>query len=283
MKVISTVQEMVQASRQAERPLGLVPTMGYLHEGHMALVRRARQENRTVVTSIFVNPLQFGPQEDLATYPRDTERDLRLLRDARVDVAFLPNAEEMYPPGFCTFVDVQGVTSRLEGERRPGHFRGVTTVVTKLIAIVRPDRSYFGQKDGQQVVVVKRLTLDLNLGTEIVIVPTVREADGLALSSRNAYLSEQERRAAPVLHRSLCRAREVWEQGQRDAEALREEMRGVIAQEPLAHLGYVSVADAGTLEELRRLDRLAMVSLAVRIGKTWLIDNIVLDGGEKEP
>ena len=283
MEVVTTIREMTRAREEASRPLGLVPTMGYLHRGHLALVKRARQDNTTVVVSIFVNPPQFGPHEDYDAYPRDMERDLGLLQQEDVDVVFAPTAEEMYPPGYSTYVDVQDVTSRLEGERRPGHFRGVATVVAKLFTIVRPDRSYFGQKDGQQAAVVRRMTHDLNLGTEIVVVPTVREPDGLALSSRNVHLSDLERQAAPVLYRALCRAEELWQQGERDAEVLRQEMIGLIQAEPLAQLDYVSIADAESLEELDMVDRPAMASLAVRFSKARLIDNILLNSEAEVP
>ena len=281
MELFTTVRQMVQAREAAPRPLGLVPTMGYLHAGHLALVKRAREESTAVVVSIFVNPTQFGPTEDLTTYPRDMEHDLALLEQERVDIVFAPSVEEMYPAGYSTYVDVEGITSRLEGEQRPEHFRGVATVVTKLFTIVRPDRSYFGQKDGQQLVVVRRLAQDLNLCTEVVAVPTVREPDGLALSSRNAYLSERGRKAASVLSRALRRVEELWRGGERDGEALRGEMRGTVQGEPLAELDYVSVADVITLEEMSTVDRPAMASLAVRIGRARLIDNIQL-GGEEE-
>ena len=281
MELFTTVRQMVQAREAAPRPLGLVPTMGYLHAGHLALVKRAREESAAVVVSIFVNPTQFGPTEDLATYPRDMERDLALLEQERADIVFAPSVEEMYPAGYSTYVDVEGITSRLEGEQRPEHFRGVATVVTKLFTIVRPDRSYFGQKDGQQLVVVRRLAQDLNLCTEVVAVPTVREPDGLALSSRNAYLSERERKAASVLSHALRRVEELWRGGERDGEALRGKMRRTVQAEPLAELDYVSVADVVTLEEMSTVDRRAMVSLAVRIGRARLIDNIQL-GGEEE-
>ena len=280
MEVLTTVSDMVAARERSNRPLGLVPTMGYLHDGHLALVKRARQENRTVVVSIFVNPTQFGPNEDLASYPTEMERDLALLKEERVDLVFAPTEEETYPPGYQTYVNLEGVTARLEGERRPGHFRGVATVVTKLFTLVRPDRSYFGQKDGQQAIVIKRLNRDLNLGTEIVVVPTVREPDGLAMSSRNVYMAEEERRAAPVLYRSLCRAYEMWQEGMLDAETLRQEVVRMIAAEPLARLDYVSIADVTTLEELERVDRVAMASVAVRFGKARLIDNIILGEGD---
>ena len=281
MELFTTVRQMVQAREAAPRPLGLVPTMGYLHAGHLALVKRAREESAAVVVSIFVNPTQFGPTEDLATYPRDMERDLALLEQEQADIVFAPSVEEMYPAGYSTYVDVEGITSRLEGEQRPEHFRGVATVVTKLFTIVRPDRSYFGQKDGQQLVVVRRLAQDLNLCTEVVAVPTVREPDGLALSSRNAYLSERERKAASVLSHALRRVEELWRGGERDGEALRGKMRGTVQAEPLAELDYVSVADVVTLEEMSTVDRDAMASLAVRIGRARLIDNIQL-GGEEE-
>ena len=281
MKILTTIADISAARQQAARPLGLVPTMGYLHAGHLALVKQARREAETVVASIFVNPAQFGPNEDLSSYPRDMDRDLALLEQEGVDIVFAPSVEEMYPPGYDTYVEFQGLTSRLEGERRPGHFRGVATVVTKLFTIVRPDRAYFGQKDGQQAILVRRMAEDLNLGTEIVVVPTVREADGLALSSRNVYLTEEERRAAPVLYQALGRVKELWGQGSRDAEMLRSEMLAVVQGQPLAQMDYVSIADRATLEELQRIDRPAMVSLAVRFGRARLIDNILL-GGEGE-
>ena len=250
--------------------------MGFLHEGHLSLVRRARAENTTVVASIFVNPTQFGPSEDFSTYPRDIEADLASLDAEGVELVFAPTVEEMYPKDFDIYVEVGGVTSRLEGKSRPGHFRGVATVVCKLLAVVRPDRAYFGQKDAQQCVVVKRLNAALGLGAEIVVVPTVREADGLALSSRNIYLGAEERKAALALYRSLCLARELWERGNRDAGDVREQMRAFIEGEPLARIDYVSIADATTLEEVERIDGPALISLAVYIGRTRLIDNITL-------
>ena len=276
MQVTETIDEFRSSCQGASRALGLVPTMGFLHEGHMALVHRARAENTTVAVSIFVNPTQFEPDGDFSTYPRDLEADLSKLEDAGVDVVFVPLLEEMYPVGFETFVDVGRIADRLEGKFRPGHFRGVTTVVCKLLSIARPDRAYFGQKDAQQCLVVKRLSTDLNLGAEIVVVPTVREADGLALSSRNAYLTPDERNAALVLSRSLCLAKELWEGGTRDAEDVRRQISALIEKEPLAQLDYVSIADAETLEELESIDGPALVSLAVRIGKARLIDNVLL-------
>ena len=283
MRVLSTTAAVVEACRGAERPLGLVPTMGYLHEGHLALVRRARGENRSLAVSIFVNPAQFGPGEDFDTYPRDAERDLLLLEREGADLVFTPTLEEMYPRGSVTWVEMGELSRRLEGEHRPGHFRGVATVVAKLFNLVRPDRAYFGQKDGQQAVVIRRMAADLNLGVEVVVAPTVREADGLAMSSRNVHLTEEERRAAPVIYRALSGAQGLWRKGQGDGEALRREVRRVLGGEPLVGaIDYVSVADMATLEELETVAGTAMLSVAVRMGKTRLIDNVVL-GAESWP
>ena len=276
MQVLHSVAPLREALKGLPRPLGLVPTMGSLHEGHLALVRRARQENATAAVSIFVNPAQFGPHEDLQSYPRDLDRDLRLLARERMDLVFAPATEEVYPSAFDTWVEVGALARRLEGEFRPGHFRGVCTVVLKLFNLLLPDRAYFGQKDAQQALVVRRMAQDLGLGVEIIAVPTVREPDGLALSSRNAYLAPAQRQAALVLCRALSLARQRFEDGARDAPAIRKEMQALIDAEPLAQADYVSIADADTLEELEALDRPALVSLAVRIGKTRLIDNILL-------
>ena len=277
MRVLDTVDAMAEACRSAQRPLGLVPTMGYLHQGHLALVRRARGENAALAVSIFVNPTQFGPGEDLPTYPRDMDRDLALLKKEGADLVFAPSVGEMYPQGMNTWVEVQGLSQRLEGEYRPGHFRGVATVVAKLLNIVRPDRAYFGQKDGQQTAVVKRLVKDLNMGVDVVVVPTVREADGLAMSSRNVHLSEEERRAASVLYHALRGAKRLWEGVQHDGEMLRGAVRRVLEKEPLVgKIDYVSVADLATLEELDTATIPAMVSVAAWLGKTRLIDNVVL-------
>jgi len=282
MIVIETALGIAQACAESSRPLGLVPTMGALHDGHLALVKRARQENQTVVATIFVNPTQFGPQEDLAAYPRDRERDLGLFRQQGVDLVFTPAVDEIYPPGFDTWVDVGALGDRLEGARRPGHFRGVATVVTKLFTLARPDRAYFGQKDGQQLAVIRRLTRDLNLGLEIVAVPTVRDPDGLAQSSRNAYLTPSQREAAPVVYRALRRAEELWNNGVIDAGQLRAEVKAVLEAEPLVEsIDYVSVAGGESLEELDQLPRSgqirAMVSVAVMMGRTRLIDNVILE------
>ncbi len=276
MQVVRTIAEVRAIRRALPGTWGFVPTMGYLHEGHLSLVRRARAENDHVAVSIFVNPTQFGPHEDYNRYPRDLERDLRLLEPLGVDLVFAPSVEEMYPPGFQTWVIVEEVSRPLEGAARPGHFRGVATVVTKLFNIVQPDRAYFGQKDAQQAVVIRRMVQDLNIPVEIVVCPTVREPDGLAMSSRNTYLNPEERRAATVLFRALQAAKARYEQGERDAERLREAMREVIQAEPLARLDYVSVADPETLQELDRVEDRALLSLAVYIGKTRLIDNILL-------
>jgi pantoate--beta-alanine ligase len=279
MQVVTTVAEMRRLRAQMTGSVGLVPTMGYLHEGHLSLVRCARADNDHLVVTIFVNPSQFGPQEDYQRYPRDPERDLRLLEQEGTDVVFMPSVEEMYPQGFDAWVEVsESLTGRLEGASRPGHFRGVTTVVARLFDVVQAQRAYFGQKDGQQLAVIRKMVAEFKMGVEIVAVPTVREPDGLAMSSRNAYLAPEERRAAAVLWRSLCRARELFDGGERRAEVIRGEMRAVLASEPLARVEYVSVADAETLAELEIVDRAAMVSLAVRIGSTRLIDNVTLAG-----
>ncbi|MDE2937811.1 MAG: pantoate--beta-alanine ligase [Chloroflexota bacterium] len=280
MQTLSTNIAATDYVRSCPRPLGLVPTMGALHEGHLALVRRAREENATVVASIFVNPTQFGPQEDLATYPRDMERDLALLEAEGVNLVYAPSPEEVYPPGFDTWVEPGALAERLEGAVRPGHFRGVATVVTKLLNVVTPDRAYFGQKDGQQLAVIRQLARDLNLGVEVVAVPTVRDADGLALSSRNTYLTPEQRAAAPVIYRALSEAGNLWLGGEGNAATLRSAVRCILEAEPLIEaIDYVSVADATSLLELVRVDGPAMVSTAVRMGRTRLIDNMVVGGG----
>lgn len=276
MRVVFTVQEVRTIRRGTPGTWGFVPTMGYLHEGHLSLIRRARAENDHVAVSIFVNPTQFGPHEDYNRYPRDLERDLRLLEPLQVDLVFVPSVEEMYLPGFQTWVIVEELSRPLEGASRPGHFRGVATVVAKLFNIVQPDRAYFGQKDAQQAVVIRRMVRDLNFPVEIVVCPTVREPDGLALSSRNTYLNPQERQAATVLFRALQAAKARYEAGERDGERLREAMREVLRGEPLARVDYVSVADPETLEELSRVEGSALLSLAVYIGNTRLIDNLLL-------
>jgi pantoate--beta-alanine ligase len=277
MQVVKTISEIRALRQKLKDTVGFVPTMGFLHEGHLALVKRAKVENSAVIVSIYVNPTQFGPKEDFGAYPRDLDRDLELLRKEGTDIVFVPLDDEMYPREFSSWVDVEKVTERLEGASRPGHFRGVATVVAKLFNIVQPTRVYFGQKDAQQVVVIKRMVADLNMGVEIVVVPTVRESDGLAMSSRNIYLSPEERQAATVLFEALTLARQLRKGGEKDAEKIRRQMTALIQKEPLAQIGYVSIADTRTLEELHLLDRPAVASLAVRIGKTRLIDNMPLE------
>jgi pantoate--beta-alanine ligase len=277
MQVVKTISE-IRASRQKlSGSVGFVPTMGYLHEGHLALVKQARIENSAVIVSIYVNPTQFGPREDFGAYPRDLDRDLELLRGEGVDIVFVPSDDEMYPPEFSSRVDVEKITERLEGASRPWHFRGVATVVAKLFNIVQPTKAYFGQKDAQQAVVIKRMVADLNMRIEIVVVPTVRESDGLAMSSRNIYLSPEERQAATILFKALTLARQLRKGGEKDAGKIRRQMTSLIQKEPLAQIDYVSIADAETLEELNLIDRPTLASLAVRIGKTRLIDNMPLE------
>jgi pantoate--beta-alanine ligase len=276
MKAVRRVGELRVARAALPEPLGLVPTMGALHEGHLSLVRRARTECASVAVSIFVNPTQFGPHEDLQSYPRDLAADLEMLDPAGADLVWIPEVEDIYPPGDQTWVTVEAVTRGLEGARRPGHFRGVATVVAKLLHAFQPQRAYFGQKDAQQAVVIRQMVRDLLLPVEIVVCPTVREPDGLAMSSRNRHLSAEERVSATVLYRSLCAASAAFEAGERDAERLRRVMREVLGSEPKANPHYVSVADAGTLEELNgHVDRV-LLSMAVAIGATTLIDNLIV-------
>jgi pantoate--beta-alanine ligase len=275
MKIVTTLPELHAARRLLLGPLGFVPTMGFLHAGHISLVQAARAECASVVASIFVNPTQFGPSEDLAKYPRDLPRDLALLEAAGVALVWTPTVEVMYPTGFQTWVAVDELTQRLEGEVRPGHFRGVTTVVAKLFNAVAPDRAYFGQKDAQQAAVIRRMTKDLDFPIEIVVCPTLREPDGLAMSSRNVYLNPAERQAATVLFRALSKAKAAFDSGERGAESLRRLVRETVAGEPLAKLQYVSCADYDTLEELETVRGKALLSMAVYMGKTRLIDNFV--------
>ena len=276
MQIAKTIAEMKALRMKSLGSVGFVPTMGYLHDGHLALVKQARAENSVVVASIFVNPTQFGPTENFRTYPRDTERDLAMLEKERADIVFMPSAEEMYPERFSSWVEVEKVTDRLEGSCRPGHFKGVATVVSKLFNIVEPTRAYFGQKDGQQALVIKKMAADLDMNLEVIVAPTVRESDGLAMSSRNVYLNPQERQAATVLFKALTLAQNLWEKGEKNAERIRQKMTSLISKEPIAKIEYVSIADTQTLEELSEIDRPALASLAVRIGKTRLIDNMVL-------
>jgi pantoate--beta-alanine ligase len=277
MQVVKTIAEARALRQQLGGTVGFVPTMGYLHEGHLALVKQARIENSAVIVSIYVNPTQFGPREDFGNYPRDLNRDLELLQGEGVDIVFVPSDKEMYPSEFSSWVDVEKVTEQLEGTSRPGHLKGVATVVAKLFNIVQPTRAYFGQKDAQQAVVIKRMVADLNMGIEIVVVPTVRESNGLAMSSRNIYLSPGERQAATILFKALTLAWQLWQGGEKDSGRIHRQMTSLIQKEPLAQIDYVSIADAETLEELNLIDRPALASLAVRIGKTRLIDNMPLE------
>ena len=277
MKVIDSIAKMRILRRHITGSVGFVPTMGYLHEGHLSLVKGARVENSAVIVSIFVNPTQFGPSEDYTAYPRDPERDFDLLQKEKTDIVFIPSVEEMYPPGCNSWVKVDGVTERLEGACRPGHFQGVTTVVAKLFNIVEPTRAYFGQKDAQQAIVIKKMVNDLTMNLEVVVMPTIREADGLAMSSRNVYLDTEKRRAATILYKALnLITHKLYKEGEKDANRLRQEMISLISEEPLAKIDYVSIADRETLEELSTINHSALASLAVRIGGTRLIDNVLL-------
>lgn len=277
MQVVRTVAEFREARRRLAAPAGFFPTLGYMHEGHLSLVERARRECASVTASIFVNPTQFGPNEDFSRYPRDEARDLAMLEGAGVDLVILPSVEEMYPAGDATRVRVAGLSDVLEGERRPGHFEGVTTVVAKLFGIVQPDFAYFGQKDAQQLLIIERMVRDLHMPVTIVRCPTVREADGLACSSRNVYLSPEEREQAVALWQGLLAAEAACRGGERDADRLRAVCRAEIGARPLARIDYLSLADEQTLEELHgRLERPALMSLMVSFGNTHLIDNLTL-------
>ncbi len=277
MNIARSITECRELRAEIAGSLGFVPTMGYLHEGHVALVRRAWADNAHVAASIFVNPAQFGPREDLARYPRDPERDLAMLKSEGVELVFMPGPEEVYPPGFDTWVHVEGITRRLEGRARPGHFRGVATVVCKLFNIVQPTRAYFGHKDAQQLRVISKMARDLDMPVEVIAVPTVREPDGLALSSRNVYLSDSERSQALSLSAALRAARDHVLGGEQRAARVRAAIRRTIAAHPDTRIDYISIADSGTLDELRVIDRPALISLAVRVGATRLIDNIVVE------
>jgi len=274
-QVLRSRAELRAALAEVDRPLGLIPTMGWLHEGHRSLMQRARQDNPTTIATIFVNPRQFNEAADYQQYPRNEARDLAICADEGIDLVFAPDVDEVYPPGFDTAVSVGAVARPLEGAARPGHFDGVATVVAILFNLVGAERAYFGQKDAQQVMVIRQMARDLAIPTEVIACPTVREADGLALSSRNVHLSGEERAAAPVLRRALLAGRVRWDAGERSAEAIRESMRAELAKEPLASPNYVSVADGMTLVELERVPdgRPALLSLAVRFGATRLIDN----------
>jgi pantoate--beta-alanine ligase len=276
MEIVRTLEELRTAKKKLKGSVGLVPTMGFLHAGHASLVKRARKECDNVVVSIFVNPTQFSPTEDFAAYPRDLDKDADLLKEAGADLIFAPKDEVMYPEGYQTYVTVEEVTRVLEGAMRPTHFRGVTTVVAKLFNAVQPDKAYFGQKDAQQVAVLSRMVKDLNYNLEMVVCPIVREKDGLALSSRNTYLDETQRKAALVLSRSLRKARSLFAAGERSTRTIRAAMDDVFAGEPSAKVQYISIADTVTLQEIEHIESQALVSMAVYMGKTRLIDNTVL-------
>ncbi len=276
MIIVTKLEDLFYTRTLLDGPVGLVPTMGYLHAGHISLVRQAKIECKSVIATIFVNPTQFGPHEDLASYPRNLENDLRLLEQAGVNIVWTPATEDMYPPDFQTWVEVENLTSLLEGSMRPGHFRGVTTIVSKLFNATRPDKSYFGQKDAQQAAVIRQMTRDLSYPIDIVICRTQREADGLAMSSRNAYLTTDQRKAADILYRALLAAQTAFDDGEKNAETLRQIVKDVLATEHQAQLQYVSCADYDTLKELDTLSGKALLSLAVFIGKTRLIDNFIL-------
>ncbi|CAG0992256.1 pantoate--beta-alanine ligase [Anaerolineales bacterium] len=276
MMIVSSLDELKEARRLLDGMVGLVPTMGYLHEGHLSLIRRAREECDHVAVSIFVNPTQFGANEDLSKYPRDLERDLRLIDPLGVDLVWNPTPEIMYPAGYQTWVEVEALTRSLEGAMRPSHFKGVTTIVAKLFNAMQPHKAYFGQKDAQQAAVIRQMVRDLNFPIEMIVCPTVREPDGLAMSSRNKYLEGDDRRAATVLFRALSAAKFAYENGERNAETLRTVMKSVLATEPKASPQYVSCADYDTLEELDVVKGKSLLSMAVLIGKTRLIDNFVL-------
>lgn len=277
IKKISEVGALAQRIREESKTIGLVPTMGYLHQGHLSLIREARKDCQQVFISIFVNPTQFAPSEDYNSYPRDLQRDKRLARKEGVDIIFAPSPGEMYPPGFHTFVEVEKLSQPLCGRSRPGHFRGVATVVAKLFNIIRPHIAYFGQKDAQQAIIIKRMVGDLNMDIEIKVLPIVRERDGLALSSRNQYLNKAERQAAPILYRSLQEAKRMIQSGERRSSNIIHRMEEMIKGEKLAKIDYLAIVDGETLEERERVEGKLLIALAVWIGKIRLIDNLVLE------
>lgn len=275
---IAAMKEFAKTVKKNGKRLGLVPTMGYLHEGHLSLMKQAKAECDIVAASVFVNPIQFGAGEDFEEYPRDLSHDIDIAGKAGVDVIFVPSAAEMYPQDFRSYVEVTDITQQMCGSSRPGHFRGVTTVVNKLFNIIQPDRAYFGQKDAQQVAVIKRMVKDLNMNVEIITCPIVRETDGLALSSRNIYLNDNERTAALVLSRSLRATQGQLQAGLRDAEKVRAYLHDAISREPLAEIDYIAVCDANTLKEVDTIEGTVLIAIAARFGKTRLIDNIVWEG-----
>lgn len=281
MKTIDNIPRMVTFSRMVKKEgktIGFVPTMGYLHEGHLSLARTAKKLNDIVVMSIFVNPIQFGPNEDLDSYPRDLQRDEDLAATAGVDVIFYPSAKEMYPDGFAAYVNVEGLTDRLCGAKRPGHFKGVTTVVAKLFGIVKPDMAYFGQKDAQQAVVIKKMVEDLNMDVGIKVLPIAREKDGLAMSSRNKYLSDAERQDAAVLYRSLQAAELLIKGGEKNSKKIIQAIEAAIKAKPAVKIDYIAIVDPNDLRDVDTISGKALVALAVFVGKTRLIDNIIVEG-----
>jgi pantoate--beta-alanine ligase len=281
MKTIDNIPRMVTFSRMVKKEgktIGLVPTMGYLHEGHLSLARSAKRLNDVVIMSIFVNPIQFGPNEDLDSYPRDLQRDEDLAATAGVDVIFYPSVKEMYPEGFATYVNVEGLTEKLCGARRPGHFKGVTTVVAKLFGIVKPDMAYFGQKDAQQAIAIKKMAEDLNMDVGIKVLPVVREKDGLAMSSRNKYLSGDERNDASVLYRSLQAAESLVKAGEKNPKKIMQAMEALIKAKSAAKIDYIAIVDPKDLKDIDTISGKALVALAVFVGKTRLIDNIIVEG-----
>lgn len=279
---IADLKTIIKAQKREEKTIGFVPTMGYLHDGHLSLVETSLRHNDFTVISIFVNPTQFGPNEDFDRYPRDMEGDLKKAESAGVDVVFIPAKEEIYPDGYMTYVDVEKMTDTLCGESRPGHFRGVTTIVNKLFNIVEPDRAYFGQKDAQQALVIKKMVQDLNLNIEIVTCPIVREEDGLAMSSRNAYLSAEERKSATILYKSLLEAKEMIEKGERNTEKIVGYIKNQIESKTNAKIDYVKAVKADTLEDINILEGEILIALAAKFGQTRLIDNIILSCDDEE-
>ncbi|MBM7558897.1 pantoate--beta-alanine ligase [Marinitoga litoralis] len=277
MELIRTISEMKEIRNKKEgKTIGFVPTMGYLHKGHLSLVEQARKDNDIVVVSIFVNPTQFGPNEDFDRYPRDLNRDMELLRPFNVDYIFNPDVEEMYPKNYSTYVEEIKLTKVLCGKSRPGHFKGVTTIVSKLFNIVRPTKAYFGQKDAQQFRVLRKIVDDLNMDVEMVEMPIIREEDGLAMSSRNIYLNEEERKQALALSKSLKKAKELFENGERDTKKIKEEMKKIFDENPLVKIDYIEIVDEYTLENVEKIENKVLVAVAAFVGKARLIDNIIL-------
>ncbi|SFC81473.1 pantoate--beta-alanine ligase [Pragia fontium] len=277
VKTISEVRDTVKAWKKAGYQVGFVPTMGYLHEGHQSLMSAAKADNHKVVVSIFVNPMQFGPNEDLASYPRDIDKDQQLCQQAGVDLIFHPDASEIYAEDFCSFVDMTGLTEELCGRSRPAHFRGVCTVVSKLFNIVQPDKAYFGQKDAQQLAVIRRMVRDLNIDVQVIGCPIVREADGLAKSSRNSYLNAEQRQAALCLSQAISLGQQLVQRGERNCQKITSSMQSIITQQPLARVDYITIVDAETLRPIEQIHQSILCAIAVYIGNTRLIDNFIVD------